>query len=173
MTQHSNAIKGGEWIASIPDTINSLENFFGSVPSDKKIRICTTDYDVSIKSSRSKVLETLSFAEAMGVIKTSLIKYDPSFLCRKTRDVMKYMNLDYKQSDPSLSILEYGKTMWSQQLTRPQLQAYATGNLDEATCYLLARFYFTTDTVDGFMNSCFDDSGCTLSHEFYIKVIKT
>ena len=153
------------------DIITFLSDYFGSILTSNCIRTCIMDYDIPIKIGRSKVMEMVPQAECLGVIKSVMTQFDPSYDCVKCRDALKYLHLDYKQADPALAVLDYGKVIWSKQISRTQLLACATGDLDEASSYLLARYIFTRTTIDGFCESCADQQSD--SHAFYQNVIKT
>ena len=153
------------------ETVQYLNDYFASNNSNNAARVCIMDYDIPIKTGRSKIMDLISQAECMGIIKLVLHKFDPFFSCVKCKDVIKYMHLDCKQSNPNQAILDYGKCIQSSHIGRTPLLSYVSGDLDEASCYLLARYHFMHCTIDGFLASC-NESG-TLSNTFYQNVVKT
>ena len=154
------------------DAVSFLSHYFQYIRDIKQTHICLMDYDTPLKVNRSCLTDILNLAEGMGVIKSKLLQFDPSFQCVNCRDVLKSMHIDYKQSDPIVSILEYGKLMWAKQLSPPQLQVSTTRDINKAQSYLYARYAFAKSTVDSILAGCNDHSQSYIQ-QYYHNVIKT
>lgn len=171
MYQKSNKLEVNTISSKMIDTVNYLNDYFGSMDIKNNSRMCIMDYDIPIKTGKSKIMDLISQAECMGIVKLVLHKFDPFLCCIKCKDVIRYMHLDYRQSNPKQAILDYGKCIQAGQLNQQSLLTYATGDLDQASCYLLARYHFIHCTIEGFLESC--SASGTSPNSFYNNVVKT
>lgn len=108
--------------------------------------IFTLDYDIPVKSVREDILAVIDSACGIGAIKGELYNLDPHFEMVKLRQVMKHMKIDKRLRDPEAAILEFGKSIWSHQFSREKINSLASGDMEEAICYMLCRYAFTQTT---------------------------
>ena len=144
-----------------------VNDYFASKHMCNNIHICIADYDLPVKSMRANILEMISVAEGMGVVKSICYQYDPLCSVVKMREVLKGLQIKCKHSSTSSAILEYSQS----QTTRPAQSPFRNcvmGNVDEASSLLLAQYVFTKTITNEYIREC-----CSNSHSFFQNVIKT
>ena len=128
---------------SVPDMIRFLRETIESTSVNADRHIFTLDYDIPVKTVRNDILSIIDSAEGVGAIKGELYDLDEQLELVKLRHIMKYMRIDKRLRDPEAAILEFGKSIWSRQFSREKLLSCASGDMEEASCYMLCRYAFT------------------------------
>ena len=142
---------------SVPDMIRFLHKTIESTSEQADRHIFTLDYDIPVKTVRNDILSIIDSAEGVGAIKGELFDLDKQLEMVKMRHIMKYMRIDKRLRDPESAILEFGKSMWSNQVSREKLASYASGDVEEASCYMLCRYAFTWNKQQEFEKAMTSD----------------
>ena len=103
-----------------------------------------------VNTTRQEIDSVIDSAEGAGAIKGELCEYDPHYTEVRLRSVLKFMRIDMWQHEVNAAILRFGKSMWTNQLSRDRLISLTSDDLDEATSYLLARYAFTSEQYNAF-----------------------
>ena len=150
-----------------------IRDYFDRLGGQSQIRICVMDYDLPVKTVRQDLLDTVSHAEGIGVVKATLFQYDPEFLLVKTHDAMKSMQLSTRNAGMEAAILDYGRSMRAGCVSRHLGSSLSARDINEATSYLLAKYYYSLDTVVDFMQSSKGDDSNSLPCVFRKTFIQT
>ena len=157
---------------SVPPMISFLHSVMSSVGNDTTRHVYSLDYDMPVNTTRQEIDSVIDSAEGAGAIKGELCEYDPHYTEVKLRSVLKFMKIDMWQHELNAAILRFGKSMWTNQLSRDRLVSLTSDDLDEATSYLLARYAFTSEQYNAFFASMNSESPSIASEfkQFYSKL---
>lgn len=157
----------------IAKLVSFTKEYFDPIPKEDEIRICIADYDLPVKTARQELLDAILLAESVGAVKAALYHYDPSLFQVKTHDAMKYMQLATRKSGVESTILEFSRSMRASHYTRSIGSSSLSRDIDEATSYLLSKYYYSLDTVSDFIQACKSHAGESSPCRFRESFIKT
>ena len=157
----------------IAGLVSFTKGYFDNISEEDKIQICIADYDLPVKTARHDLLDAILLAESVGAVKAALYRYDNSLLQVKTHEAMKYMQLATRKSGIESAILEFSRSMRVSHYSRSVGSSALSRDIDEATSYLLSKYYYSLDTVSDFMRACKNEIDESSPYKFRESFIKT
>lgn len=157
----------------ITGLVSFTKGYFDKISKEDKIRICIADYDLPVKTARQDLLDAILLAESVGAVKAALYRYDNSLFQVKAHEAMKYMQLATRKSGVESAILEFSRSMRVSHYSQSIGSSALSRDIDEATSYLLSKYYYSLDTVSDFMQTCKNKADESSPYKFRESFIKT